>query len=138
MNSLKIRVYRLKNEKEDSCHQTADKTMKKVVIFTFNGNPMCTQHVLLNTLDMNTRGIHTEIVFEGEAVKIIENLETSHNKTYLEAKEKGFIVGICKACSAKFGVLPFNEKTGIPILGDMKGHPAFASFIKNGYEIMTL
>ncbi|WKY49158.1 hypothetical protein Q5O24_07565 [Eubacteriaceae bacterium ES3] len=112
--------------------------MKKIVIFTFNGNPMCMQHVLLNTLDMNTKGIHTEIVVEGEAVKLIETLENSNNKLYLEVKEKNYIAGICKACSTNFKVLSVNEKTGIPILGDMKGHPSFTSFLKNGYEIMTL
>ncbi|MDK2904323.1 MAG: hypothetical protein PWR12_399 [Eubacteriaceae bacterium] len=112
--------------------------MKKVAIFTFNGNPMCMQHVLLNTLDMNTKGIHTEIIIEGEAVKLVEQLERSNNQLYQMAKEKAYIAGVCKACSAKFDVLAFNEKTGLTILGDMKGHPSFCSFLKNGYEIMTM
>ncbi|WKY45914.1 hypothetical protein Q5O14_07410 [Eubacteriaceae bacterium ES2] len=112
--------------------------MKKVAIFTFNGNPMCMQHVLLNTLDMNTKGIHTEIIIEGEAVKLIEQLESNNNKLYQEAKEKGYIAGVCKACSIKFDVLPVNENSGLTILSDMKGHPSFCSFLKNGFEIMTL
>lgn len=31
--------------------------MNKIVIIAFNGNPLCFVHVLLNALDMDSKGI---------------------------------------------------------------------------------
>ena len=46
--------------------------MNKYVIFAFNGNQMCFVHVLLNALDMESKGLEGKIVIEGEAVKLIK------------------------------------------------------------------
>ena len=112
--------------------------MDKYVIFAFNGNPICFMHVLLNALDMGNEGIETKIIIEGEAVKLIKEMENTANPLYLMAKTKGFIDGICKACSAKMGVLEYNETVGIPLVGDMSGHPPIAAYIKKGYQVITL
>lgn len=112
--------------------------MNKVVIFAFNGNPMCFVHVLLNALDMDSWGMDTKIVIEGEAVKLIKEMEESGNMLYKKAKEKGLIDCICKACSAKMGVLEYNETVGIPLKGDMSGHPSMTYYMDMGYEIITL
>jgi len=110
--------------------------MKKYVIFAFNGDPMCFTHVLLNALDMDEKGYDAKIVIEGEAVKLIKELED--NKLFNKAKEKNLIDGVCKGCSAKLGVLEYNEKSGIPLVGDMSGHPSMESYIVRDYEIITL
>ena len=73
--------------------------MDKFVIFAFNGNQMCFLHVLLNAIDMENRGMESKIVIEGEAVKLVVEMEESKNPLYLKAKQKGIIAGICKACS---------------------------------------
>lgn len=112
--------------------------MKKFAIFAFKGEPMCFVHVLLNAIDMKNKGIEAKIVIEGEAVKLIKELEESSNPLYLKAKAEGLIDCICKACSAKLGVLEFNESTGIPLMGDMNGHPSMMAYIEKGYEIITL
>ena len=112
--------------------------MNKYVIFAFNGNQMCFVHVLLNALDMESKGLEGKIVIEGEAVKSIKVMEESANPLYLKAKEKGLIDAVCKGCSAKMGVLEFNEGTGLPIVGDMSGHPSMESYISKGYHIITL
>lgn len=112
--------------------------MDKYVIFAFNGNPTCFVHVLLNALDMVNEGIDTKIIIEGEAVKLIGEMETTANPLYLMAKEKSLIDGICKACSAKMGVLEYNETVGIPLVGDMSGHPPIAAYVKKGYQVITL
>jgi hypothetical protein len=108
------------------------------VIFAFNGNPTCFIHVLLNALDMQNEGIETKVIIEGEAVKLIREMDTTVNPFYLMAKEKGLIDGICKACSAKMGVLEFNETVGIPLVGDMSGHPPIAAYVKKGCQVITL
>src|SRR5690554_1465146 len=83
--------------------------MGKTVFFAFRGEEMCFVHILLNALDMHEKGRGVKIVFEGEAVLLPKVLEESKNKMYLKAKELGLIDCICKACSAKMGVLEFNS-----------------------------
>lgn len=112
--------------------------MNKYVLFAFNGNAMCFIHVLLNAIDLKARGADAvAIVIEGEAVKLIQELETTQNPLYLKAKAQGLIDCICKACSAKMGVLEFNLTTGIPVTGEMSGHPAMGDYTQQGYEIIT-
>jgi hypothetical protein len=112
--------------------------MNKYVFYAFNGNLMCFIHVLLNALDLESKGMKVKIVIEGEAVKLIKELEESGNMFYKNVKEKGLIDCICKACSAKMGVLEYNQATGLPVGGDMSGHPAMASYLEQGYQIITL
>lgn len=112
--------------------------MNKFAFFAFNGNLMCFQHILLNALDLNDKGKEAKIIIEGEAVTLVQKLEESKNKHYFEAKKKGLIDSICKACSASLDVLEYNQSTDIPLKGDMSGHPSMEAFIKEGYQIITL
>ncbi len=48
--------------------------MKKVVLFAFNAEFMCFVHVLLNALDMDSRGMDVKIVIEGGATALIPEL----------------------------------------------------------------
>ena len=112
--------------------------MKKVVFFAFKGEEMCFVHILLNAIDLHEKGIETKIVMEGEAVKLIQVLEESNNKLYQKAKSLHLFDWICKACSAKLGVLEYNQTCGIPLNGDLQGHPPMYNYIKEGFEIITL
>ncbi len=112
--------------------------MNKTVLFAFKGDPMCFVHVLLNGLELHEKGMGGLIVIEGEAVKLVQQMEEAMNPLYMKAKEKGLIDGICQGCSAKMGVLEYNETVGIPIVGDMSGHPSMAKYIEAGYAITTL
>ena len=87
---------------------------------------------------MKSKGMDAKIVIEGEAVKLVKDMEESGNPLYKKAKGKGLIDCICKACSAKIGVLEFNETVGIPLASDMNGHPSMASYIDKGYQVITL
>jgi len=112
--------------------------MKKIGLFAFKGDKMCFIHVLLNAVDMNSKGIEVKIVIEGEAVKLIEQFIESENLLFSKANKMGLIDCVCKACSAKMGVLEYNEKSGIRLSGDMNGHPPMEAYIKEGFEIITL
>lgn len=39
----------------------------KIAYFAFNGNTMCFQHLLLNTLDLHQKGHEVKLIIEGEA-----------------------------------------------------------------------
>ena len=112
--------------------------MKKIVFFAFKGEKMCFVHLLLNVLDLTEKGYDAKIVVEGEAVKLIKDLEESKNPLYLKVKDKSLFECICKACSAQMGVLDYNMTVGIPIRGDMNGHPSMEQFVLKGYDIITL
>lgn len=114
--------------------------MKKTALFVFNGNPTCFVHVLLNALDMQAKGYTAKVIIEGEAVKLIPELvkpENPLNGLWKKNLAAGLIEGVCKACSQKMGTLDAAVAQGLPLLDDMFGHPGMASYINEGYEIIT-
>ncbi|MGQ9920778.1 MAG: cytoplasmic protein [Desulfobacca sp.] len=114
--------------------------MTKVALVAFQGEAMCFVHVLLNALDLQQRGLTAKIIIEGLAVKLpadLEKAEHTFHALYLQAKEAGLIEGVCKACSAKMGVLEVNQSLGLPLLADMNGHPSLGRYLQEGYTIIT-
>jgi hypothetical protein len=114
--------------------------MKKFALFVFNGDPMCFIHVLLNALDMKSKGHEVKIIMEGSSVKLVPELVKRENPLHGLWKknlEAGLIEGVCKACSGKLGTLEAAKEQGLTLLDDMSGHPGMASYRDNGYEIIT-
>ncbi|MFO8084151.1 MAG: cytoplasmic protein [Desulfobacterales bacterium] len=114
--------------------------MKKVVLFVFNGDPVCFIHVLLNALDMKAKGYDCRIVVEGSATKIIPELELEQNPLHVlwnKVKNSQIVEGVCRACSHKMGVLKDIESQGLKLLDDMAGHPGMAAYRDRGFEIIT-
>ncbi|MBN2378925.1 DsrE family protein [candidate division WOR-3 bacterium] len=113
---------------------------KKVVLFAFNGDPMCFVHVLLNALEMNQKGYDVKIVVEGEATKLIAELADPSKplaNLYKQVKEMGLIDCVCKACATKTGVLESASEQWLPICEELSGHVSMAKYIEEGYEIIT-
>ena len=114
--------------------------MKRVALVAFNGESMCFVHVLLNALDMKSRGYEVKIVIEGSATKLVPELSTDGNPfkaLYQKVKDQGLIAAVCKACSTKMGVLSDVEAEGLPIADEMSGHPSLAGYIDEGFDIIT-
>ena len=114
--------------------------MEKVVLFPFNGEPMCFIHVLLNALDMDAKGYDVKIVVEGAATKLVPDLAQEGNPLhglYAKARARGLFAGACKACSAKLGVLEAVQAEGLALLDDMNGHPAMGRWMDEGYTVVT-
>ena len=112
--------------------------MKKTVFFAFNGEMVYFQHVLLNALEMKEKGDDVQIVMEGETVTLIEKLDKENHFMFKEAKEKGIINSVCRACTIGYGALPYNETCGIPLSEENHGHPSMQKFINQGYDVITL
>lgn len=112
--------------------------MKKIVFYAFKGDVLCFNHVLLNALDAKAKGHDARVVMEGESVKLAAQLEQSNHPAWLKAKELAVIDSICRACSAKMGVLEQNLSVGIPVVGDMAGHPPMAPYIENDFTVVTI
>jgi len=112
--------------------------MSKIVFFAFKGDTMCFSHILLNAIDMKDKGNDVRIVMEGESVNLIKELMESNNILFKKAMDYNLIECVCKACSAKMGVLEYNECSPIKVRGEMRGHPAMESYTQHGYQIITL
>lgn len=114
--------------------------MKKVALFAFNGDMTCFVHVLLNALDMAERGYEVKTVIEGAATKLVPELVKAEHpmfKLFKKMRDSGLLEGACKACSNKMGVLAAIEAEGIPLLGEMTGHPAMGTYLDEGFEVIT-
>ncbi len=114
--------------------------MKKVALFVFNGEPVCFIHVLLNALDLNEKGHEAKIIIEGAAVKLIPDLSKPGNPQaglWKKTLEADLLAGVCKACAAKLGTLDATVEQGLPLLGDMAGHPAMEPYLSAGYEVIS-
>ena len=113
---------------------------KKIVLVAFNGEPMCFVHVLLNALDMDKKGYDVKIIIEGSATKQVNQLLDENDpfaSLYSEVREKGLIDCVCLACATKMGAIDGIEKQGLPLSNEMKGHPSLATYLEQGYELLT-
>lgn len=114
--------------------------MKKVALVAFNGEEMCFVHVLLNGLEMREKGWDVAVIIEGSATKLIQkmNLQDSpFHELYIRVKDMGLIECVCQACSHKMGVLDEVKAQDLPLCTMLNGHPSMASYIDEGYEIIT-
>ena len=58
-------------------------------------------------------------------------------RLFAQVREKGLLAGACKACSVKLGVAAEVEAAGVPLIGDMSGHPSMASYMEAGWQVIT-
>ncbi len=112
--------------------------MLKIALFAFRGDPLCFNHVMLNALDMKAKGHEVKVILEGESVKLIQTLQESKNPLFSKMQQQGLIDCVCKACSAKMGVLEYNQTSGIRLADEMNGHPAMSTYIEQGFQIISL
>lgn len=114
--------------------------MNKIVFFAFRDNPLCFIHVLLNSLDMATKGLEGRILLEGEAVTLVPIMaDPGHflHTLYSKAKQQELFFGACRACSSKLHMTEAITREGLPLIGEMSGHPAMSAYIEQGYTILT-
>lgn len=114
--------------------------MKKILFFAFRDNPLCFIHVLLNSLDLAKQGMEGKIILEGEAVTLVPLMaDPGHflHPLYLQVRQQDLFVGACRACSHKLQVAEAIEKEGLPLIGEMSGHPAMSHYLHTGYTILT-
>lgn len=111
---------------------------KKIVFFAFSGEKSSFMHILLNAVDMQEKGNEVKVVIEGQATKLVQTFIEEEIPIFKKALNLNIIDSICKACSEQCGVLEYNQKTGIPINGDLMGHPPMNKYIEDNYQIIVL
>ena len=114
--------------------------MNKILLYPFREDPLCFVHVLLNALNMHSKGMGGLIVLEGGSVTLVQTMaDPGHflHQLYRQAREKDLILGACRACATKLKAVEAIQKENIPLIGDMSGHPAMSDYIEQGYTILT-
>ncbi len=113
--------------------------MSKVILAAFRGDPMCFVHVLLNLLDMQERGLEARLILEGEATKLLPELEKEDfflHHLWQKVKEKKLVEGVCRACATKMGTVEVAQNLGFTLLDEMKGHPSLGRYLKEGWQVI--
>jgi hypothetical protein len=115
--------------------------MAKFLLAAFRGDLMCFAHVMLNAVDLRKAGHEVEIMLEGESTKIpklfADDPKANFYPLWNQIVEGKYITAVCKACSQKMGGFEAAEKLGLPMNGDMSGHPPFSKWLAEGFQIIT-
>jgi hypothetical protein len=115
--------------------------MKRTVIFAFRGDPVCFVHVLLNAIDLHEHDQGGKIVMEGEATKLIPELNGPDHPLhglYRKVRDYGLIDAVCLACATKMGATEAAKEQGLRLVADMSGHPGMRRYLEEGYQVITL
>lgn len=111
--------------------------MEKILFYVMEGEKMCFNHVMLNADSLLEAGKEVKIIFEGKSVKLPKVLEEEKNPLYKKLLDSGVVVGVCKAYSKILGVYEDNEKLGLKLLDDMKGHAGMEKYVSEGYQVLV-
>jgi hypothetical protein len=112
--------------------------MMRAVVLAFRGKESCFLHAMLNVIDMKERGLDVAFIIEGEATKTIASvIKPDHKYHQFYEDSKGSIVAVCEACSKMAGTLDIIKNEGLPIVNKMKGHVPLATYVEEGYCIIT-
>lgn len=113
---------------------------KKFAFFVFSGDPVCIVHVLLNALDLKSKGNIVQIVFEGRSTVLLPQLfEKTHqfHNLFEKVKDNNLVNCVCKACSMQLKVYEEVKKLNIPFGDEMSGHPSMQKFTDQGFLVIT-
>lgn len=110
------------------------------MVFT---NDACRRnHAFLYAIDLARHGHEIRILLEGEAARSLREREGRFGGLFEEARRLGLLAGVCKTASsgcadASNDVTGLARASGLELLDTLDGHAGIASFVNEGYEILT-
>ena len=113
---------------------------KKVAMVVFRGEMLCFVHVMLNAVDMRSKGYDVKVIIEGESTKLLPRfLDRSEpfRNLFNDVLGHGMIDCACKACANKMGTIRSAQELGIELRSEMSGHPSISRMMEAGYEVIT-
>ena len=116
---------------------------EKVALFLFSGpeTPCRLVHSLIFARDIADRGGEAKIILEGAAPEwllLLPNPEHKLHSIYKTARENSVIAAVCRACASQAGATEAAEQEAIPLVGDAYGHVSLASYMEDGFRIVTI
>lgn len=100
-------------------------------------------NALAMAYDLQTRGRHVAVVFQGTGTRWIGQLrQKSHPAHGLFLEVARTIEGVCGGCADIFGATEEAEEAHLPLLRDVKipgtgGLTSLAKYIDDGYRLVT-
>jgi hypothetical protein len=114
--------------------------MKKIALVAYDGELSSFAHVMLYAHDFTRKGYDVKVIIEGAATRLIAELgrpEAPFAGLFRELLDNDLLACVCESCSVKMGTFKAAQEQGLPIDGEMKGHPSLERFVNEGYEIIT-
>ncbi len=112
--------------------------MRKQLFVLFNYNKGIFTHILLNVLDLAEKGYQVGVIFESEACKFITDFEDKGYDKFEQLKEKNLVYAVCEVCAKSMKALESAQRQGLPINGNLSGHPPLRNWIKLDYDVMLI
>lgn len=113
---------------------------KRVALFAFRGDRSCFVHVLLNALDLHSRGYEVKVVIEGAATGLVPELAVADpplGVLYGRVRDEGLLDCVCQACAHQHGTLEAAREQGLGTCAEMSGHPSVGRYMDEGYAVVT-
>ena len=97
-------------------------------------------HVMLNAVDLRKADTKSKSCWRRinqNPKTICDDPKANFYPLWNQIVEGKYITAVCKACSQKMGGFEAAEKLGLPMNGDMSGHPPFSKWLAEGFQIIT-
>ncbi|MHA1977129.1 MAG: hypothetical protein ACW98F_05460 [Candidatus Hodarchaeales archaeon] len=112
--------------------------MRKQLFVLFNYNKGIFTHILLNVIDLAEKGYNVGVIFESEACRFITEYEGKNYQKFELIKEKELVYAVCEVCAKSMNALDSAQRQGLPINGELSGHPPLSAWIKLDYDVMLI
>jgi hypothetical protein len=93
---------------------------------------------LMFAQELQRAGDDVSIVFDGAgSLAAAELSQPGHKMHSLFMDVRSLVRGVCRYCAKSYGVLDAVETTGLPLLGDDRGHASLRALLQEGRQIIT-
>jgi hypothetical protein len=93
---------------------------------------------LMFAQELQRAGDDAVLVFDGAgSTAAAEMSEPSHRFHTLLNSVRGQVRGVCRYCAKSYEVLAAVEASGLPLLGDDRGHASLRALLEEGRQIIT-
>lgn len=92
-------------------------------------------HAFLYARELREKNHEVRLIFDGAGTTWLDELQKPDHKLrglYEETRKAGLLYAVCDFCSAAFNVKNSAKNSGIPLRGEVDGHPSFAALIEEG------
>lgn len=93
---------------------------------------------LMFAQELQAAGDDVCIVFDGAgSMAASELVQPGHKMHALFDSVRARVRGVCRYCAQSYGVLDTLQATGLPMLGDDRGHASLRALLNEGRQIVT-
>ena len=117
--------------------------MKRKLLFLVFTNDACRRnHAFMYAVDLSRNGHDVRLIVEGDATRCLLEREGRFGELFEEARGLGLLVGLCRAASQGCSdpsrdVTRLAQECGLTLIDTLDGHAGIASFVAEGYEVIT-